>query len=71
MESFAQDFKQVLRRLNASTELITAIPEAVNPTTRLYHAAAFDRELAWRVNEMYRDDFENFGYDRDSWLFDY
>jgi hypothetical protein len=71
MESFAQDFEQVLRRLNASAELIAAIPEAVNPTTKMYHAAAFDRELASRVYDMYRDDFMCFGYDRDSWLFDY
>jgi hypothetical protein len=71
MESFAQDFEQVLRRLNASAELIAAIPQAVNPTAKIYHAAAYDRELAGRVYEMYRQDFENFGYDRDSWLFDY
>jgi hypothetical protein len=71
MESFVQDFEQVLRRLNASAELIAAIPEPVNPTTKLYHAAAYDRELASRVYDMYRNDFENFGYDRDSWLFDY
>jgi hypothetical protein len=71
METFAQDFEQVLRRLSASAELIAAIPEAVNPTTKMYHAAAYDRELAWRVYDMYRVDFETFGYDRDSWLFDY
>ena len=71
MESFVQDFEQVLRRLNASAELIAAIPQVVNPTTQMYHAAVYDRELASRIYEMYRDDFETFGYDRDSWLFDY
>ena len=71
IESFAQDFEQVLRRLNASAELIAAIPETVNPTTKMYHAAAYDRELAGRVYDMYQEDFKNFGYDRDSWLFDY
>ncbi len=43
----------------------------MNPTTKMYHAAAYDRELAWRVYKVYQEDFENFGYDRDSWLFDY
>jgi hypothetical protein len=70
MESFANDFEQVLRRLSASADLIAAAPEPVNPTTKLWHAAAYDKELASRVYDVYRDDFNNFGYDRDSWLFD-
>jgi hypothetical protein len=71
MESFVQDFGQVLTRLNASAEIMLAISEPVNPTTQIYHAAAYDRELASRVYAMYREDFEHFGYDQDSWLFDY
>ena len=71
LESFQDDLEHVLRRLGASDELIGTIPEPVNPTTKMYHAAAYDRELAARVYDMYRDDFENFGYDCDSWLFDF
>ncbi len=71
METFQHDFEHVLQRLGASAELMATIPELVNPTTKLYHAAAYDRELATRVYDMYRSDFEAFGYDQDSWLFDY
>ena len=71
IESFAQDFGQVLKRFNASAELMAAIPQPVNQTTQIYHAAAYDQELADRVYDMYQEDFTNFGYERDSWLFDY
>jgi len=71
MENFMQDFGQVLRRLNASDDLLATVQNPVNPTTKIYHAAAYDRELASRVYDMYRDDFMNFAYDRDSWLFDF
>ena len=71
VEEFQAHFTQVLRRLNASDDLVATISERVNPTVQIYHAAAYDRELADRVYEMYRGDFETFGYDRDSWLFDF
>lgn len=71
LESFHEDFGQVLHRLGASPEITSTIKERVNPTVAIYHAAAYDHQLANRVYDMYRDDFENFGYDPESWLFDF
>lgn len=71
LESFDADFSELLRRFDAPDDLLSTVSEVVNPTTKMYHAAAFDRELADCVYEVYRADFEAFGYDRDSWLFDF
>ena len=56
--------------------LYVAVPKAACTKIKLtlhqiYHAAAYDRELASHVYGIYREDFETFGYDQDSWLFDY
>ena len=70
-ESFSDDWAAILRHLNAPDELMSSLDERINPTTKIYHAAAYDRELASRVYEMYRPDFEIYGYERDSLLFDF
>ena len=71
IETFEKDFGQVLRRLDAPAHFTDEITQRVNTTTGMYHAAVYDKELADCVYEMYKGDFERFGYDRDSWLFDY
>ncbi len=71
VENFTEDFQYVLTKLNASDDLIARVAERVNTTPQVYHAAAYDKELADSVYELYEEDFENFGYDRDSWLFDF
>ena len=71
LENFVHDFAEILRRFGAPTEMLATIAEPVNPTVKIYHAAAYDRELAGCVFDMYKADFDNFGYDADSWLFDY
>jgi len=69
-ENFQSDFSQVLDRLSASTELKDRAQTRVNQTAQIHPAVAFDRETASWVYEVYRDDFVNFGYDRDTWMFD-
>jgi hypothetical protein len=61
----------VLRRLRAPDDVLATRTEVINPTTPMYHAAAYDRKLADRVYRMYEPDFTALGYERDSWLFDY
>ncbi len=55
----------------APSDLLDNLSERLNPTVKIYHAAVYDRELADRVYQLYRSDFELYEYDRDSWLFDY
>jgi hypothetical protein len=69
-ESFAADFGDVLKRLNAPPEIHSVAAEVRNPTVKVHLAVAYDRELADRVYKMYEPDFTGFGYDRDSWMFD-
>jgi len=70
-ESFTRDFERVLRQLDVPAEIVATASEVRNPTTQIHHAAAYDGELADCVYEMYEADFERFGYDRDSWMFDF
>lgn len=51
--------------------ILSTVGEVMNPTTAMYDAAVYDRELADVVYRMYEPDFVAFGYERDSWLFDY
>ena len=67
-EDFAADFSRVLRRLDAAPEVLATASEAKNSTPFVQAALVYDRELAERVFELYRADFERYGYDRDSWM---
>ena len=69
METFAEDFTRVLDRFGASGSLKASVHEVVGASIAIPNAAAYDTELASVVYEMYRGDFETFGYDRDSWRF--
>lgn len=67
-ENFAADFDAILCRLGASDDVRALAHEITNPTETIPSAAAYDSEVAAIVYEYYRDDFEAFGYARDSWL---
>jgi hypothetical protein len=68
-ETLVADFTSVLTRLGASDEVVKAASTVLNPTVKVPLAAAYDRDLADCVYAMYEQDFEEFGYDRDSWTF--
>ena len=68
-ETFTQDFTTVLQRFNAPAELVATLAKRVNTTAQLPLAAAYSKALADLVYAIYRDDFETFGYDKDSWMF--
>ncbi|MCX6050057.1 MAG: sulfotransferase family protein [Chloroflexi bacterium] len=69
VETFEQDFRTVLQRFNAPAALLVTLAERVNTTAQLPLAAAYHKELADLVYSIYQDDFETFGYGRDSWMF--
>ena len=66
-ERFTDDFTAILARLDAPREILTLNAEVTNPTRPLSLAAVFNTALAGRVFDFYREDFERFGYDRESW----
>lgn len=67
-ESFGSDFRHVLKRLNASPNVLEIASEVRGKSASISHTAAYDQELADIVYEMYYQDFNGFGYDRDSWM---
>ena len=69
-ESLSEDLGQILTRLGAPEETIALSTVVRNPTPKIPLAAAYSHDLASLVYELYRQDFDAFGYDRDSWLFD-
>ena len=68
-ETFRHDFAAVLRRLDAPPQILASTARVYNRSAEIWLAAAYDRETAAAVYGHYRQDFESFGYDRDSWLF--
>ena len=69
-ETFQSDFEHVLTRLNAPPEILATVSVVKNPTTQVYPPAiAYDREVADLVYDLYKTDFETFGYDRDYWMY--
>ena len=70
MESFTHDFTTVLEQFSAPPELIASVPQIVNESQRLPLAIAYDKNLADYVYGIFKDDFEAFNYDRDSWMID-
>ena len=69
-ETFVSDFASVLDRLDATAEVRATASIFHGQTSKIPLAVAYDRELANTVYEVYREDFETFGYDRDSWMFE-
>lgn len=68
-ETLQQDLTPVLQRFSASPALLATLCERVNTTAKVPLAVAYHKALADLVYTIYRDDFENFGYTRDSWMF--
>jgi hypothetical protein len=68
-ESIVEDFLRILVRLDAPPEVLELAGEITNSTVQVPLAAAYDRDLADRVYEHYRRDFEAFGYPRDGWMY--
>ncbi len=70
-EHFERDFKYVLQRLEASKTLMTDFLKPINRSSvqQIPLAAFYDWELAERVYEYYKSDFELYGYEKNSWLF--
>lgn len=69
VECFAEDFAQVLQRFAVPLPLVNSLREQVNTTPALPLAAAYGKQLADTVYTIYKEDFETFGYARDSWMF--
>lgn len=69
IENFQQDFTPILQRFGASASLLASLSERVNTTVQVPLAVAYHKTLADLVYEIYRADFEMFGYQRDSWMF--
>lgn len=67
-ENFVEDFGSILERLGAPADVLALASQVTNPTEPLPSAAAYDRELASLVYAHYQEDFERFGYARDSWF---
>ena len=70
-EHFNRDFKHVLQQLGVDEVLIPDLLDPVNESNikRLPLAAVYDWDLADRVYQLYKKDFETYGYERNSWLF--
>jgi hypothetical protein len=71
VENFDADFKTVLQRLKVTDELMPNLLKPVNKSSvkGLPLAAVYDWDLADRVYALYKDDFETYGYEKNSWLF--
>lgn len=67
-ENFADDFKTVLARLGAPEETVALVSERRNVSAHVPTDEMYSRDLAALTYDLYRDDFEAFEYDRDSWL---
>lgn len=72
VENFEHDFKRVLLRLGVDADVHASLLEPVNQSglQRIPLAAVYDWKLADQVYDMYKKDFDTYGYDKTSWLFD-
>ena len=68
-EMYQRDFRAILERLGAPPGIVASAEKVHGQSTKICLPAAYDRDLADRVYGIYREDFEAFGYDRDSWMF--
>lgn len=68
LESFDNDFKYVLEKLNVEEKLFYIIEEKINKTERLIVGPKYNHELADLVYKKYFKDFKCFGYSKKSWF---
>lgn len=71
-ENFQQDFRTVLEQLHVEEKRITEFLAPINQSgvKKIPMAAFYNWDLADQVYEIYKEDFETYGYERNSWLFD-
>lgn len=69
-ENFEPDFRQVLQHLGVNEDLMPKLLEPINQSNakNIPLAAVYDWELADQVYALYKDDFETYGYEKNSWL---
>ena len=77
MEEFDQEFKYIVRKQNLSV-LLEGAPEVINDTKDkrftsqadkiAAHFSKLKRDVRWRLYELYKMDFEMFGYDASEFL---
>jgi hypothetical protein len=67
VETFPEDFAEILRRIGAPEEVVSIARIVTNPTTAIPLDELYDETLAQRVNAHYEADFKAFGYAADSW----
>lgn len=68
-EDFSNEFRAILKWLEAPPEITATTTEVFNPTYPLYPAVAYDPELADSEFRYYQQDFSEFVYDPRSWMF--
>ena len=68
-ETFARDFETVMAKLGAPDDVRAFGSTPYGKSYEIPLAVAYDKEIADSVYELYREDFERFGYDRESWRF--
>ena len=61
-----EDFADIIRTLHA--HLGEAEPQRTTSMNRTAGTSHYDEDTARAVYELYQQDFETFGYDRDSWV---
>ncbi len=66
LENFSNDFAYVLERIKAPAKLIEEASKKANATKRP-RKKYYDQELARKVHDTFRKDFELYGYEGDSW----
>lgn len=69
-ESYQADFKAILTRLSAPGDVTAQVDQIMNRTPYSPTAAAYRRELADKVYNLYEADFDTWHYERDSWFLD-
>ena len=69
-ETFADDFATVMDRFDAPEDVRAMAFTLCGRTYKIPLAVAYDSDLAGVVYDIYREDFETFDYDRDSWMFE-
>lgn len=68
-ENYQDEFRGVLERFDAPVEVIASAQQVRGQSAKTHLPIAFDQGLADEVYEFYREDFEIFGYSRDSWMY--
>lgn len=68
-ETFQDDIGKVLGRFDARPDVIASAQTVRGQTARTHLPIAYDNALADEVYAFYEEDFEAFGYSRDSWMY--